>query len=231
MFLNPESYNQNSELQKQIARDLVNFVIQNFKFEPNSHIKCLDIGCGTGFVGQSLLKQNPNIELWQIDSSKAMCDFAKKISQNTLQHNIQNPLPFPPESFDVITSSMTLQWISQHDTHNVIRSITSNLKQDGVFIFAVPLDSSLNELQKAFQKCNLPSPIVPFPRYENILHTREYTEHGTILQILKRMNKIGAKNKNYHHHLSNMNFKMLEAKFSGQVTWQIGFAKYINNQI
>lgn len=69
----------------------------------------LDIGCGTGFVGEHAVSQSPNIFYEGIDISDGMLNVAKhKIDNGVFQGNLsigdQTRLKFNENQFDIVTS-------------------------------------------------------------------------------------------------------------------------------
>jgi ubiquinone/menaquinone biosynthesis C-methylase UbiE len=72
--------------------------------------RVLDIGCGTGQFAARVLGQFPQTEVWGLDLSAGMLEQAHRRLQNAGErvHLVQGDsenLPFPADSFDVVTCS------------------------------------------------------------------------------------------------------------------------------
>lgn len=67
------------------------------------------------------------------------------------RHTLPNPehLPYPPSSFDLVLSSLSLHWIN--DLPSVLKQINTCLKPDAPFIAAMTGGDSLYELRGALQ--------------------------------------------------------------------------------
>jgi SAM-dependent methyltransferase len=211
-FTKQEHYNKKANLQKIIAEDLIQFAKPTLQ-NTNS---ILDVGCGTGFVAQELLKYCNPSTLDGLDPSRLMIEIAQPYYTSLFNIRLEDFKPL--RQYDVILSSMSFQWIS-----NLEENITK-LRQIGDLYFAMPITGSLKELNDAFHKSGITSPILNFknPSYAPSL-VLEYREcFDNLLSVLKFFNAIGAKNLEAtsitHNHI-----KLAEANFKGKITWKIGF--------
>lgn len=113
------------------AMELASSIRQNLDLHENQHL--LDFGCGTGLVSLSLLPDTGY--LTGADTSAGMLDiFQKKIDRLNLTNCklVQidtDEIPFKPESFDVIISTMTFHHIPR--TAEMIRKLYELLKPNG----------------------------------------------------------------------------------------------------
>jgi malonyl-CoA O-methyltransferase len=103
----------------------------------------LDLGSGTGFISQNLLDKN--LKIFEVDLALEML---QKNQQKTfkIQADFEN-LPFKNNSFDLVISSFSLQWIN--DFEKSFWQFFDILKSNGKFIFCLPVEPSLNELKAA----------------------------------------------------------------------------------
>jgi len=155
-----KNYNEAALVQKAAAKKLCELV---FKWIPSydgvtdrgfatpSHDgvqKILDLGSGTSFIAKEILKQNQNVIIFEIDLSLEMLESWTERPSNVfpIQGDIEN-LPFENQSFDVIISSFSLQWVD--DLEKTFVKIFSLLKPNGIFAFCVPTSESLQELKAA----------------------------------------------------------------------------------
>ncbi len=136
------SYESAALVQKTAAQKLCEIVAT--KLKPNSRI--LDLGCGTGFITQNL--HGENLQIFEADLSFAMLQSSRSGPNNStkIQCDIEN-LPFKNESFDVIVSSFSLQWLD--DFAKNFQQLHQILKPQGLLIFCVPTFESLKELKQA----------------------------------------------------------------------------------
>lgn len=95
----------------------------------------LDVCAGTNAVGIGLLKREPAIRVTAIDRSQAMQDVGQKLARDNgveIESFVGDvhKLPFPDNSFDVVT----LQWASRHlQIVDVFSEIRRVLKPGGRF--------------------------------------------------------------------------------------------------
>lgn len=189
-----KNYDEASEIQALSAKNLITLA-SPFIFD-NSRI--LDLGSGTSFIAKNLFDKK-NLQIFEIDLSHEMLKSWTPKPKNifSIQSDIEK-LPFRKNSFDVIISSFSLQWINNF-SENFSR-FSELLKPNGILAFAIPTDESLHEL-KAAQTFN----INDFPHFENLrnllknnfeekIFSQEILkqEFANGLEALKSIKKIGA---------------------------------------
>lgn len=118
----------------------------------------LDLGCGTGHIYKNLSVDDG------LGGVKMLlqCDTAEKLLLRDVdeeredyrsldtKHVIvdEEYLPFPPNHFDLVVSSLSLHWVN--DLPSTFQQIRDSLKSDGVFLGAILGGDSLQELRSAF---------------------------------------------------------------------------------
>lgn len=142
------SYNQHAILQKQVAAGVEQLCLQYSPAENSQAI--LDIGAGTGYVTTPLLFHYPNSQVTALDISQNMLDSIPKHPHLDKVRADFMALPFAEQSFDLMTSSLALQWgrgLSQlfADLHRV-------LKGSGRLVFSTLLEDSLTELRTSWRE-------------------------------------------------------------------------------
>ena len=101
------------------------------------NISLLDLGCGTGLVGQEL--RNPGY-LVGVDVSLKMIkqNLGKKSNYDELIcSEIIEYLENEKRKFDLICMSSVIQFFPPSRVHNLMQNVSGKLKSDGVFNFYI----------------------------------------------------------------------------------------------
>lgn len=136
-----------------------------------------------------------------------MCAIAKEYAAlpefattHTICADINN-LPFESESFDIIFSSLSLQWINASELEQVINSLASLLRSGGILALASLGDNNLKEL-KSLDK-TLVKRFVSYNKWSEIsgnisgakIKPGEYQEvmqHKNAVDLLRSIKGVGA---------------------------------------
>jgi malonyl-CoA O-methyltransferase len=73
----------------------------------------LDLGSGTGYCAKRLQPHNPDASFTSLDLSEAMLAHAREIETGKPKYRVcgdAQSLPFRDDTFDLVVSSLTLQW-------------------------------------------------------------------------------------------------------------------------
>lgn len=133
-------YNKFALLQKEVSYHLCE-LIADVGFGRNS--SALDIGCGTGFIASNFRDE---ISFTQTDISKEMCNIASEYGKAVQADMVE--LPFEDEQFDLITSSMALQWSA--NIEKTFAEIFRVARKNALIALAIPTKKSLKELRSTF---------------------------------------------------------------------------------
>lgn len=134
------SYDSNAHLQKRIGLELIEYMKVNCA-RPE---KILDIGAGTGWLGQQLADFF-EAEVLCIDSARGMvCAASARKDLKVLEAEAQN-LPFKDESFDCLVSNLALQWIADLDL--ALKESARVLEPEGIIYFSCFTQGTLEELR------------------------------------------------------------------------------------
>ena len=107
----------------------------------------INLCAATGHV-ERFLAPLPNVNLiGSTENSESLARFAKSNVMQDVQVVDEEFLPFAPESYDLITSALTLQYVN--DLPGALTQIRRALKPDGLFMGAMIGGSSLTELRQA----------------------------------------------------------------------------------
>ncbi len=155
-----ENYLYHSQVQKKCADKLLQ-IAQNYSNSlPEGPI--LEIGCGTGFITQELLKKFPTHSKDIIDISDEMLKYcAKNLQISEQQKNLiqfrqtdGETLKAEPNTYAAIISSFTIQWFQ--DLINSLNRLINTLQPQGVLLVAFPNDKSFPEWKKMCDQLKLP---------------------------------------------------------------------------
>ena len=143
-----KNYDKEAFIQKKVAEKLANIVEENCNISLAKDV--IDLGAGTGFLSRNILKKHPNQEISQFDLSPQILNENQFTPQ--IIGDIDN-LPFSPNSFDLILSSLALQWSS--DLAKTIKNIRKTLKNNGLFFFSIIGDNTFKELKLCMDECQI----------------------------------------------------------------------------
>lgn len=192
------TYNQNATVQLTISNNLLS-LIQDYA-QGRIH-NLLEIGCGTGFLTQGLIKKYPNADLWindLVESTKY------KLQSLAIEHNAKLEfLPGDaeliafPQNLDMICSSSTFQWFS--NLPNFIKKVSASLPSNGILAFSTFGPDNFKEIRELL-KLGLHYPLAKqitawLSEDFDILHQSECTEikcFKTALDVLKHIKLTGV---------------------------------------
>ena len=135
------SYDQHALLQKELADKLFDSI---GGFKP---ARVLDIGCGTGYLADKMSQKFPSAKVVGIDIAPGMIEVAKsKYQRANLLFALGDgeSLPFDQQSFDLIISNASLQWMS---LEKVLGEVNRVIRQQGNFSFTTFGPGTLIELK------------------------------------------------------------------------------------
>ena len=193
------NYSHNALLQKIVAKSTVDLAVSNIR---NSK-QLLDLGSGTGFIAKNIKNNFLNKKIYQLDFSYNMLkeSFVDKDIFN-INSDIEY-LPFKNNSFDLVISSLTLQWLN--DLNKSIDNIRNLLNNNGFLIFSIVGDGSLGELKISCSKLKINLSINNFITKEelNDIIFNKFSSHDIIsskleftyenvYELLRSIKSIGA---------------------------------------
>lgn len=149
-----KTYDQHAAFQRQVGQLLMDKLTHDL-----SDLKVLDLGCGTGYFSQLLALRGAKVTA--LDLSEAMLTECQSRCESLLVSYIKGDaehLPFEDQSFDLIFSSLALQWCTQ--LQPLMFSLIKVLKPKGKLLYSTLLDGSLGELRAAWQQVD--------PKYHHV---------------------------------------------------------------
>ncbi len=157
-----DHYDEFAHLQRLIGSNLLERLTRARVQEGSDHrqlINLVDLGCGTGFFLEPLMKAIEPSALVAADLSLDMLKVAQnrhgELADNQKLDSLQflacdaESLPFRANSCDVIFSSLAIQWCE--NLQSLWGEVHRCLKPGGMFAFSTLLDGSLSELKDAWR--------------------------------------------------------------------------------
>lgn len=118
--------------------------------------RVLDVGAGTGATTRELMRRWPKARFVAVDIAPAMLPIARRRAPwrrplRCLGADVE-ALPFAGDSFDVVFSNLTLQWVV--DLDSAFREVQRVLRPGGVFMFSSFGPDTLRELRAAWSEAD-----------------------------------------------------------------------------
>lgn len=218
------TYDAAAHVQRRVARQLVD---QAGDFEPGDLV--LDLGCGTGFVGQALQERVGAPVIILADLAPAMASVAgNKLSSTSAIAADADALPFAADCLDAVLSSLALQWC--HDLTGPGVEVKRCLRSGGRFVFSTLGPATLQELKQAWRQVDSYVHVNEFKSpeqvhaeltaaglvIESIRRTPTVARYSQLLPLLRELKAIGAHNLNPGRKLGlslRSQFKQLEQAY------------------
>lgn len=135
-------------------------------------LKILDVGCSIGEVAKFFMDMGN--EVYGIDVCEDALKEAEKKGVKTRFHDCEEPLPYGPETFDIVYAGQILEHI--YDTDGFLKECERVLKKGGLLILSTPniasLPSRVRLLFGFYPKWVAPSP----EHYQPGDHIRAFTK-------------------------------------------------------
>lgn len=145
------TYEQYAHIQKKMKDYLMNFLIHTSK-NTNTVKNILEIGCGTGYLTNSLINFFPSAHITAVDISPEMIANIKlKFSSNSVNFICADIEDIKlDKTYDLIISNATFQWFN--DSSSTIKKLFTALKPNGTICFSTFGNYTFHELNGCFEK-------------------------------------------------------------------------------
>lgn len=180
------AYDDAARIQQRCAQLLAEHI--RHRFSHTSPRNILEFGCGTGLLTQALVQAFPHAEFHITDLSPAMLERTQaRLTQLAQQNSIslptihfyqmdgESPQPHPHAGFDLITSSLCLQWFENRAT--AFSALASHLRPAGAIMVSTLLQDSLAEWRESCDATAIPCGVPAYPSLEQL--QSEWPAHGT----------------------------------------------------
>ncbi|NBT85385.1 MAG: methyltransferase domain-containing protein [Alphaproteobacteria bacterium] len=220
-----------AHVQKNIATNLAADLIK-LKNTPGS---ILEIGCGTGFLTQSLVSQFKDVPYYATDFAPLMVRSCQEKFKNIPKvHSfvMDGENPTLENNSDWICSSMAFQWFEDFEV-----SVRKLWQKTNVLAFTVPVDGTFQELHDVYKQFNYSARFRPFivadtlyklcrdlkPRNFQFQIQKEVEHFQNMLLFIKQLRNTGTQTPQSTY--SQGNIRPLISYLSGgfSVTYQVAY--------
>lgn len=157
------SYDANMEVMHPNRPKMVQVALDVLPFPPQSCLKALDLGIGTGYFTEKFLQRYPNASVVAVDGAEAMIELAKtRLGDLATQVDIRvadfrqlDQLGLQSGSFDVVFSSYALHHLNRDEKQRVVAQAMSLLKADGWFLNADLIVAESPQMEERIQELRI----------------------------------------------------------------------------
>jgi malonyl-CoA O-methyltransferase len=200
------TYDGSAFLQKEVAARL----FERLDIMNVSPSTILDAGCGTGLCSRKLNKLFSKAKVTGVDIAPGMIEMAKKSNGLFTKVDYQvadiDELPFDDNSFDLVFSNLTVQWLIE--SKRVYSELNRVLKPGGLLVFSSLGPDTLIELKQSWQQVDKGVHVNNFmdmhiigdqvhsAQFENTVMDRDIVTltYETMVGLMKDLKAIGAHN-------------------------------------
>ncbi|TQV75153.1 malonyl-ACP O-methyltransferase BioC [Aliikangiella marina] len=230
------SYDAAAFLQKEVA-DRVFERLDLMRVDPKL---ILDVGCGTGYCSRELRDRFSRAKVYGIDIAPGMIKVAKNQQNLFRKINYQvadvDQLPFEDNQFDLVFSSLTIQWLT--DLKHTFKELNRVLKPGGLVIFSTLGPDTLYELRDSWREVDQGVHVNEFidmhivgdhvynSHFDNTVMDRDVITmtYQTMIGLMRDLKAIGAHNIDSNRArgmLGKTKFKLLEKAYD-KFRWKSG---------
>lgn len=201
-----DTYDSAAVLQREIAKRMG----QRLDYMKQQPQRVLDVGCGTGYITEDVLKRYPKAEIIALDLAHNMAQKTAKLGGWRRKPKAvcadAEALPFSDNSIDMLLSSLMLQW--SNDLPAVFTGFHRVLAPNGLLLFSTFGPQTLMEIRESWSKVDAQPHTSQFPDMHEIgdallqagfqdpvtdmeMITMTYS---SVRQLMRDIKRIGASN-------------------------------------
>ncbi len=157
-----KSYDKCAAFQRQVADSLLEKLPTDL-----SGYNVLDVGCGTGYCSELLRSRGARVTAFDL-SQQMLIQAELRCGQQGMEY-VQGDveeLPFSSNQFDLVYSSLALQWCKELSVP--LKQLSRVAKKGGVVYFSTLVDGSLQELKNSWTKVDSNQHVNTFTSQEAI---------------------------------------------------------------
>jgi len=189
-----QGYENNAQLQKEIAQELVARLLAQPLPSPPTQV--LEVGVGTGYLARQLRRRMPFTQIFGCDLALGMLAVVGQKGLPGLHLNAADAenLPYRSACFELVISSLTYQWLNQ--LKQAIAEAYRVLKTNGQLCLATLGPASLQELRDSFGQAHLalkgnwPNYLQEFPsprQWEELLQQAGFAQVSVSSQLRRKV--------------------------------------------
>ncbi len=145
-----ESYDGAAILQREIAKRMG----QRLDYIKQQPKRVLDVGCGTGYITEDLLKRYPKADVIAVDIAHSMSCKTQQLGSWLRKPKVicadAETLPLTEDSIDFVISSLMLQW--SNDLNKVFTGFHHVLAPNGLLLFSTFGPETLTEIRQSWSE-------------------------------------------------------------------------------
>lgn len=221
------AYDQHGAIQRAVAQELARRIaVLPLCAAP----RALDVGCGTGFLGEALMPLIPQARWVMSDLAPPMLERTRaRLGDGPLYHAMDGEFPDLDGPFDLVASSLVFQWFG--DLADAVARYQARLAPDGWLGFTTLAQGSFAQWRAAHG--DLPCGVPDYPAPEALaamgltVDIIELPFTGGGRAFLRHLHGIGARlPREGHRPLTPAQLKQVIARFDaggGTATYRVAF--------
>lgn len=162
-------YHEHSKIQKEAAQRLANALEPWLYSIPEGEL--LEVGCGTGFFTDHLVRMFPKRDITITDLSQEMVDFSKErfsdVGQLSFEVLNAENADLEEDKYGLIVGNYVAQWFKQPAL--TLEKLSKSLKYGGLMLLAFPGNDSYPEWRKYCLDLGIPFTANKFPDIEQLV--------------------------------------------------------------
>jgi malonyl-CoA O-methyltransferase len=218
-----------------LQRDIGSQLLDRYWQQPDFAGIVLDIGSGTGFCTEEVLRRSPRCRVLALDISDVMLRQARhRIAPSAPPFFVcgdAESLPFSTNAVDLIVSNLAFQWCP--DLEQLLRGISRVLRTGGMLCFSTFGPNTLSELREAWASVDHDPHVSDFVGpdrlrsalttggfrqigLESELRSRKYSGAASLMRELKNLGAHNATAGRARHLTGKSRFQKMLAAYPGQ---------------